>query len=110
ALAVEMLILLPAAVVFLGVGLLSGTASFGHRDRVLDVLLPLSGAVTAAPLLLFGRAVRGLRFSTLGLLQYVGPGLQFLLALAVFGAPFQPAQAVGFGCGWAALPWVAVQA
>jgi chloramphenicol-sensitive protein RarD len=105
-----MLILLPPAAVFLGVGLLSGTASFGQGDRVLDVLLLLSGVVTVAPLLLFGRAVQGLRLSTLGVLQYVAPGLQFLLALAVFGEPFAAAQAVGFGCVWAALLWFGVEA
>lgn len=110
ALTAEMLILLPAAGIFLGVTFLSGTASFGRGDRGLDVLLVLSGAVTAVPLLMFGKAVRGLRLSTLGLLQYVAPGLQFLLGLAVFGEPFQPAQAVGFGCLWAALLWLGVEA
>jgi chloramphenicol-sensitive protein RarD len=110
ALAVEMLILLPPAAVVLGVALRSGTASFGQGNRVLDVLLPLSGVVTAVPLLLFGRAVQGLRLSTLGVLQYVAPGLQFLLALAAFGEPLQPAHAVGFGGVWAALLWFGVEA
>jgi chloramphenicol-sensitive protein RarD len=109
-LAVEMVIVLPVAAVFLGVGLLSGTVSFGQGDLALDLLLLLSGVVTAAPLLLFGRAVRGLRLSTVGMLQYVAPGLQFLLALAVFGEPFEPAQAVAFGCVWAALVWLGVEA
>jgi chloramphenicol-sensitive protein RarD len=103
ALTVEMLIVLPAAAIFLGVALLSGTATFGQGNRTLDVLLLLSGAVTAVPLLLFGRAVRGLRLSTLGVLQYIAPGLQFLLALTVFGEPFQPAHGVAFGCVWTAL-------
>jgi hypothetical protein len=61
-------------------------------------------------LVLFGRAVQGLRLSTLGVLQYIAPGLQFVLALAVLGEPFQPAQAVGFGCVWAALLWFGVEA
>jgi chloramphenicol-sensitive protein RarD len=110
ALAVQMLLLLPPAVVFLGAALLSGTASLGQGNCVLDVLLVLSGLVTAAPLLLFGRAVQGLRLSTLGVLQYVAPGLQFLLAVAVLGEPLQPAQVVSFGCVWAALLWFGVEA
>jgi chloramphenicol-sensitive protein RarD len=110
ALGVEMLILLPPAAVFLGVALLSGTASFGRGDPVIDVLLLLSGVVTAVPLLLFGRAVQGLRLSTLGVLQYVAPGLQLLLAVAVLGERFQPAQAMGFDCVWAALLWFGVVA
>jgi chloramphenicol-sensitive protein RarD len=89
ALTVEMLLLLPAAAAFLGAALLSGTASFGQGDVALDGLLLLSGVVTAAPLLLFGRAVRGLRLSTLGVLQYIAPGLAFVLALAVFGEPLR---------------------
>jgi chloramphenicol-sensitive protein RarD len=110
ALAVQMLLLLPPAAVFLGAALLSGTASSGQGNHLLDVLLVLSGVVTAAPLLLFGRAVQGLRLSTLGVLQYLAPGVQFLLAVAVFGETFQPAHAVGFGCVWAALLWFGVEA
>lgn len=103
ALTVEMLLLLPAAAIFLGLTLRAGTASFGQGNRVVDGLLLLSGVVPAAPLLLFGQAVRGLRLSTLGVLQYVSPGLQFLLAVVGFGEPFRPAHTVGFGCIWAAL-------
>jgi chloramphenicol-sensitive protein RarD len=110
ALGVQMLLLLPPAAVFLGGAMLSGTASFGQGNRGLDVLLLLSGVVTAVPLLLFGRAVQGLRLSTLGVLQYIAPGLQLVLALAVFGEPFQLAQTVGFGCVWAALLWFGVEA
>jgi hypothetical protein len=68
------------------------------------------GVVTAFPLLLFGRAVRGLRLSTLGVLQYIAPGIQLVLAVAVFGENFQPVHAVGFGCVWAALLWFGVEA
>jgi chloramphenicol-sensitive protein RarD len=108
ALSIEMLFLVPAAAVFLGVAFLCGTASFGGNPG-LDLLLLLSILVTAAPMLMFGRAVRGLQLSTLGVMQYLTPGLQFLLAVAVFGEPFQPAQALGFGCLWVALLAFAVE-
>jgi chloramphenicol-sensitive protein RarD len=109
ALSVEMSILLPAAAIFLGVTMLSGTAAFGRTNHEVDVLLVFSGVVAAVPFLLFGSAVRGLRFSTLGFLQYVAPALQLVLAVAVFGEPFQPVQAVSFGCVWAALLWFEVE-
>jgi chloramphenicol-sensitive protein RarD len=109
ALSVEMMLLMPASAVFLGATMLSSTAAFGQGNYVLDMMLVFSGVVAAVPFLLFGSAVRGLRLSTLGFLQYLAPGLQLLLAVAVFGEPFQPAQALGFGCVWAALFWFEVE-
>jgi chloramphenicol-sensitive protein RarD len=65
--------------------------------------LMLSGPVTAVPLLFFGGAARRLRLSTLGILQYLSPTLQFLLAVAVFREPFAGAQIVSFACVWMAI-------
>jgi chloramphenicol-sensitive protein RarD len=109
-LAVETLVLLPVAAVFLAEEVLRGTASFAHGNRNLDGLLLLSGVVTTVPMLFFGQAVRRLRLSTLGFVQYLSPSLQFLLAVAVFGEPFQPAQGVGFACVWTALLMFSVDA
>jgi chloramphenicol-sensitive protein RarD len=109
ALSVEMLMLLPAAAIFLGAGMLSGTAAFGQGNWVVEMLLVFSGVVAGVPFLLFGWAVRGLRLSTLGFLQYIAPGLQLLLAVAAFGEPLQPVEAIGFGCVWAALLWFEVE-
>jgi chloramphenicol-sensitive protein RarD len=110
-LSAETLAVLPGAAVFLGGTMLAGTASFGQGfGGQVDGLLLLSGAVTAVPLLLFGLAVRRLRLVTLGFLQYLTPSIQFLLALAVFGEAFAPAQQVSFGCIWAALLLFSVEA
>jgi chloramphenicol-sensitive protein RarD len=110
-LSAEMLAVLPGAAVLLGGAMLAGTASFGQGfGGQVDGLLLLSGAVTAVPLLLFGLAVRRLRLVTLGFLQYLTPSIQFLLALAVFGEAFAPAQQVSFGCIWAALLLFSVEA
>ena len=110
-LSAETLAVLPGAAVFLGGTMLAGTASFGQGfGGQVDGLLLLSGAVTAVPLLLFGLAVRRLRLATLGFLQYLTPSIQFLLALAVFGEAFAPAQQVSFGCIWAALLLFSVEA
>jgi chloramphenicol-sensitive protein RarD len=65
-------------------------------------LLLLTGPATAIPLILFATGARGLPMSTLGLLQYVAPTLQFTTGL-VFGEPFTPAHAVTFALIWTGL-------
>jgi chloramphenicol-sensitive protein RarD len=102
-LAIETMLLAPAALAGLAVGVTTGTATFGNNEGVTDALLLLSGVVTTVPLLCFGQAARRLRLSTLGFLQYIGPSMQFLIALWVFGEPFLPAQQVSFAFIWAAL-------
>lgn len=69
----------------------------------LSILLALSGALTAIPLLMFAAAARRMRFATLGLLQYVAPTIQFGLAILVLGEPLNPAMMVTFVLIWAGL-------
>ncbi|MBX3171038.1 MAG: EamA family transporter RarD [Candidatus Eremiobacteraeota bacterium] len=66
-------------------------------------LLALSGPLTGIPLLCFGVAARHLRLVTLGLLQYISPTLQFLVAVAAFEEPFGKDHAVAFICIWGAV-------
>lgn len=80
-----------------------GQGSFLSRGIGTDVLLALSGPLTAAPLLLFAFAARRVTLATLGLMQYLSPTIQFLLAIWVFHEPFDPARAVGFALIWAGL-------
>ena len=94
---VETMVLLPVALV----GLLALPPS-PPRPGTLG-LLSFLGVLTAAPLLLFGAAVRRLPLSTLGFLQYVGPTLQFLVAIFLFREPLDPAQLLSFGLCWAAI-------
>jgi chloramphenicol-sensitive protein RarD len=65
-------------------------------------LLMLSGPITTAPLLLFGAATRRLPLSTVGILQYITPMGQFLLAVLAFGEPFSRTQLISFACIWTA--------
>jgi chloramphenicol-sensitive protein RarD len=66
-------------------------------------LLSLSGVITAVPLLSFGAALRRLRLSTVGFLQYWGPTLQFLVAWRLFHEPLEPAKARSFLLSWVAI-------
>lgn len=62
-----------------------------------------SGVVTAVPLLLFAAAAKRVRYSDLGLLQYLAPSLQLALAVFLYGEPLPPERLVGFALIWLAL-------
>lgn len=98
----ETLLLLPpslAAIVYVAA---TGQAKIDSDWRT-ALLLAASGLVTSVPLLLFTAAARRLSLSTLGVLQYLAPTIQFALAVTLFGEPFESASLVCFGCIWAAL-------
>nr|WP_315207945.1 EamA family transporter RarD [uncultured Albidiferax sp.] len=65
--------------------------------------LLLAGPLTAIPLLLFAAGARRIPLTTLGILQYISPTLQFGLGVWVFHEPFQMARLAGFVLIWAAL-------
>ncbi|MEZ5995784.1 MAG: EamA family transporter RarD [Hyphomonadaceae bacterium] len=80
-------------------------------DSFHAVLLALAGPVTALPLMAFAFGARRVSFTTLGLLQFLAPSLQFTTGLA-FGEPFTPLRAVSFVLIWAGLgffSWDAMQ-
>jgi len=66
-------------------------------------LLVAAGPITAVPLILFALAAKRLKLSTIGMMQYIGPTLQFLIALFVFKEAFSLTHAVAFGFIWTAL-------
>lgn len=101
-LAVETLFLFPLALGGLVFWYSQGTSAFGHTIR-LDALLMLSGPFTALPLICFGQAARKLPLSILGILQYIAPSIQLLLAVNLFGERFDLAQRLSFGFIWTAL-------
>jgi len=101
--AAETLLLLP-----LGLGYLiwceaNGIGAMGHTGAGIAWLLVFGGPLTAAPLVLFAIGARRLPYSTVGLLQYIGPTLQLILAVMVFHEPFNGPRVVGFTIIWTAL-------
>jgi chloramphenicol-sensitive protein RarD len=97
-LTVETLILTPVALVYLFCMSSAGRLAPGGLHTL--GLLVLSGPVTTLPLLFFGAAARRLRLSTMGVLQYLSPTLQFLLAVLVYREHFSMAQITSFGFIW----------
>jgi len=96
------LVVLPALVV-IGVLEFRDTAAFGHAGAGNALLLVGSGVATAIPLLLFAAAARRVALSTVGLLQYVNPLMQLVIAVFVFSEPLPPARLAGFAIVWLAL-------
>lgn len=95
----EAIWLAPAAGLYLMFFLPAGTHAFGNGDPGYVALLVLAGPFTAAPLILFAMGARRLRLSTIGVLQYIGPSIQFVLGLAL-GETFTMGHAVTFGLIW----------
>lgn len=79
------------------------TGSFGHRGRGINLLLLFTGVATAVPLLGFASAARRITLTTLGLLQFIAPTLQFLVGVFVYEEPFIKTRLIGFCFIWAAL-------
>lgn len=108
-LTLETLLLAPPALVLLGVAALHGNSSFPAPSNLVNSLLVAIGPVTAIPLLLFAAGARQIRLSTLGLLQYLAPSIQFLLGVWLFHEPFSMVQRVGFALIWLALGLYSVE-
>lgn len=102
-LGIETLMLVPFAVAFLVWTESHGAAALGHSSAGITLLLLGTGVITAVPLALFAHGSRLIPLSTVGLVQYVGPSIQFLVGVFVFHETFTPARAVGFGSIWLAL-------
>jgi chloramphenicol-sensitive protein RarD len=81
----------------------SGVGTFGHVSTQQSLLLAGAGVVTVLPLLAFSAAATRIPLSTLGLLQYIGPTLQFAIGVFVYGEPMPASRLLGFVMVWTAL-------
>jgi len=98
----EVMLLTPIAVIVLAQVHLRGQGAFG--TNITDsLLLAFSGLLTATPLILFSYAAKRVRLSTVGLVQYINPTLQFLVAILIFREGFSFWHAIAFGLIWVAL-------
>ncbi len=88
----------------------AGRSHFTGEGAGHVALLVASGVVTAVPLLFFGAAATRVSMTTLGLLQYLAPVLQFLLGITVLGEHMPPGRWVGFALVWLALAVFIVEA
>jgi len=101
-LTMETLILVPVALLLLSWWSLDGSSHFGTMSE-LDLYFLGCGLITSFPLLWFAAAAKRLRFSTLGLFQYLAPTSQFLLGVFLYKEPFTITHAITFALIWMAL-------
>jgi len=102
-LTMECLLLSPVALGYLIILYANGELVFGSISPGFDLLLTCSALMTALPLILFTAATRVLRLGTVGLLQYLNPTCQFLLAVLLFREPFTQAHLITFLLIWSGL-------
>ena len=102
-LALETLVLLVPAIIYLVVLELTGGGTFAHESVSHVLLLLAVGPVTAVPLLFFAGAVTRVPLTLMGMLQYLAPVLQFLVGVAIVGEHMPASRWIGFGLVWIAL-------
>jgi chloramphenicol-sensitive protein RarD len=102
-LAIETAILLPLAVVLIVWTAATGTATFLTEGAGHTVLLASAGVVTAIPLLLFAAAARRVPLTTIGLIQFITPVVQLIVAVTLLDEQMTRARWIGFGIVWIAL-------
>ena len=81
----------------------SGAGALGHAGFSPSILLIFTGVATGLPLLLFSAAAQKVPLTTIGILQYIAPTMQFLLGVFVYGELFNQARLFGFSLIWLAL-------
>ena len=101
-LSIETALLFPLAFGWLLIGGTSGRSMFDHGATI-NTYLVAAGIVSTIPLLCFTAAARRLPYSTVGMLQFLAPTLQFGLAVGLYGEHFSLAHAIAFGAIWVAL-------
>jgi chloramphenicol-sensitive protein RarD len=101
-LTVETTVLLPIAIGWLVLGHSTVPGAFGGSWPN-ALLIVGTGLVTAVPLLLFAFASRNIRLSTLGMLQFIGPTMQFFIGWKIYGEPMTNVRLLSFGLIWLAI-------
>lgn len=102
-LTVETLVLLVPALVYLTFLQQQGQSTFGTLGAGHVALLVGAGVITALPLLAFTASAIRVPLSTIGLLQYIAPVLQFLVGVLIAKETMPPSRWAGFAIVWIAL-------
>lgn len=84
----ELFFLLPFAIIFIIYAKSKGIDGVDSLVGFRKIYIPLTGVVTAFPLLLYSIGIQSTKLTTAGLLMYINPTLQLLLAVAVYGESF----------------------
>ncbi|EJT0552120.1 TPA: EamA family transporter RarD [Vibrio vulnificus] len=96
----EALLLAPVASIYMAMKYAQGGAVSLSSDLSTLLLYLGSGPVTIAPLIFYSIAIRYTNMTNIGLMQYIEPTLQFLLAVFIFAEYFDQVKMVSFGLIW----------
>lgn len=99
----EVTLLVVPAAIYLALRWSDGVSALQFGSIKVSVMLLMAGVITITPLALFAAAVRRVDLSLIGILQYIGPTLQFLVGAVLYGEPLDRNRLVGFGFVWVAL-------
>jgi chloramphenicol-sensitive protein RarD len=96
-------ILLLPALIYIAFMELNGRGVVFHAGVSTIMLLMGAGVITVVPLLMFATAVKKIPLTTIGILQYIAPTLQFLVGVVIYKEAFNLSKLIGFGMIWFAL-------
>jgi chloramphenicol-sensitive protein RarD len=102
-LALETLVVMPLAAIYIGYLMIQGTNSLFASSLSTTLLLAGAGAATAVPLLFFAKGAQRIPLSTLGILQYIAPTLTLILGVFVYHETFSSIHLLAFTFIWSAL-------
>jgi chloramphenicol-sensitive protein RarD len=95
-------LVVPAVAYLLWIGA-DGRGTFTSEGAGHMALLAAGGVATAIPLMLFGAAAIRIPLTSLGVLQYLAPVLQFLIGVLLYDEPMPVSRLSGFALVWLAL-------
>ena len=102
-LAIETLFILPFALMYYLYLYSNDSMQFLHEGWQTDVLMMISGIITAIPLILFAKGAQKIPMYLLGFIQYVSPTCTFLLGVFLYHEPFTQVEVIAFSCIWTAI-------
>ncbi len=100
---IETLLLFPFALIYLGYLIYTNNSAILTADSYIVWMLSLAGIITVLPLLWFNSATIRINISTLGMLQYIGPSVAFLVAIFIYEEPLNTAKIFTFILIWFSL-------
>ena len=90
--------------------ILLGSGTHFGDSLPMDILLLGGALVTAVPLMLFAAAVKKMNLSTIGLLQYLAPTMQFLIGAFLYREPLTTSHIICFALIWISLALFSIDA
>jgi len=99
----EVTLLVVPAAIYLGMRLADGVSTMQTGTTIEFGMLLGAGLITIAPLAFFAAAVQRVDLSLMGILQYIGPTLQFLVGYVLFGETLDLPRKIGFVFVWTGL-------